>query len=171
MTNKDIQTKHPRIEQFVADADHAYDAIALLQTSAADMPEEILRSYLAALAWECGVSVVFQLPKALEVVRARRLDDKEWPRFKKDLGYPPQHMTRRGRCNQSCQPLLYTALYEDTALAEIGATRGDHCVISTFELPEDLRFVPIGQFDLYRRTGDVYIGAKSQTNTITTRLR
>jgi hypothetical protein len=166
MANNDFQIKHPRIEQFISDADRAYDAIALLQTSAADMSEEILRSYLAALAWACGVSVVFQLPQELEVVRARRLDDKEWPCLKKELGYPPPEVTKRGRCNQLGDPLLYVSLYEDTALAEIGATRGDHCVISTFELLAALRFVPVGQFDLYRRTGEAYIGAMSQTNTI-----
>lgn len=163
MVDSDFQENHSRIEKFVSDVDQAYDAIALLRANATDMPDEILRSYLAALAREYGVSVVFELPKALQVVRAIRLHDKAWPQLENHLGYPPPAKTRLGRCNLPAQPLLYTALYEDTALAEIGATRGDHCVISTFEFPAKFRFVTIGQFDLYRRTGEVNSDAKTST--------
>lgn len=63
-----------------------------------------------------------------------------------------------GRCHQSKHPLCYCSLYEDTALAEVNAEVGEHYVISTFTMPKDIRLIPVGELDYFRRTGRTYIG-------------
>lgn len=98
----------------------------------------------------------------LSVHRARRLENKKWFEFAEDLGPPtPEQTIKYGRCHQPKHPLCYCSLYEDTALAEVNAELGEHYVISTFTMPKDIRLIPVGELDYYRRTGRTYLGDKN----------
>ena len=106
-----------------------------------------------------GVYQVYSIPKELSVHRARRLENKKWFEFAEDLGPPiPEKTITYGRCHQPKHPLCYCSLYEDTALAEVNAEVGEHYAISTFTMPKDIRLIPVGELDYYRRTGRTYIG-------------
>jgi hypothetical protein len=73
-----------------------------------------------------------QLPQ-LTLVRARKFTlAKERPLHIRDLGSPKAEDTKDyGRCNVPNEPMCYCALYEDTALAELGAQLGDEFAIAT----------------------------------------
>lgn len=106
-----------------------------------------------------GVYQVSSIPEELFVHRARKLENKKWFEFVDDLGPPPSEKTiTYGRCHQPRHPLCYCSLYEDTALAEVNPELGEHYVISTFIMPKDIRLIPVGELDYFRRTGRTYIG-------------
>ena len=124
-----------------------------------------IRAYIFALGKKAGrIYQVYSLPGTLDIHRARLLnypDDKQ--AFKRgDLGHPPSEKTiKYGRCHQKHNPVCYCSLSEDTALAEVGAQVGNYYVISTFDISLDIRLVPIGEFDYYRRTNKTYLGETS----------
>ena len=151
--------KNLEIERFVSTPEGAYDVIALLRGGAATyLPSERVRAYVSALAKTYGVYQTYSsLPKSLPLIRARKWQNKEWPRVKADLAYPKEPPLY-GRCNRPKCPMLYCSLYEDAALAEIDAQAGDLFAISTFLLPTNFHFAPIGELDYFRRTGNTYIG-------------
>jgi len=119
---------------------------------------EDIRSAVSELA-KLGIFQTYQLSVPLEVCRARSLRPGEIPKSLQDLGPPlAEKCTAYGRCNKPGVPVFYGALYEDTALAEIQAELGGVYVISTYTLPKGLTFLPVGDFDYYRRTGQTSTG-------------
>ena len=117
-----------------------------------------IREIMSAWAKD-GVYQTYSIPAELSVHRARRLENKKWFEFVDDLGPPPPEKTiTYGRCHQPQHPLCYCSLYEDAALAEVNAELGEHYVISTFTMPKDIRLIPVGELDYFRRTGRTYIG-------------
>ena len=126
------------------------------------LPYAQIREIMSAWA-KYGVYQVYSIPKELSVHRARRLENKKWFEFAEDLGPPiPEKTITHGRCHQPKHPLCYCSLYEDTALAEVNAELGEQYVISTFTMPKDIRLIPVGELDYYRRTGRTYIGNETQ---------
>ena len=108
-----------------------------------------------------SVYQVYSIPEELFVHRARRLENEKWFEFADDLGPPiPDKTIAYGHCHQPKHPLCYCSLYEHTALAEVNAEFGEQYVISTFTMPKDIRLIPVGELDYYRRTRRNYIGHK-----------
>lgn len=122
------------------------------------LPYDQIRALVSDWA-KYGVYQVYSIPEELSVHRVRRLENKKWFEFADDLGPPiPEKTITYGRCHQPKHPLCYCSLYEDAALAEVNAEFGEHYVISTFTMPKDIRLIPVGELDYYRRTGRTYIG-------------
>jgi hypothetical protein len=122
------------------------------------LPYDHIRSLISVLA-NLNVYQTYSLPEELPVHRARPLEGKTWFMSEGDLGPPPPKNTiHYGRCHQPNHPLCYCSLYEDTALAEVGAKLGEHYALSTFKMPKDSILVPVGELDYFRRTGQTYIG-------------
>jgi hypothetical protein len=119
-----------------------------------------IRALMFEWAIKYGVYQVYSsIPEELSVHRVRRLENKKWFEFKDDLGPPtPEQTIIYGRCHQPKHPLCYCSLYEDTALAEVNAELGEDYAISTFTMPKDIRLIPVGELDYFRRTGRTYIG-------------
>lgn len=150
------------LEQFVSTKEGALNVIEQLRGGAkARLEYGQIRAYISALA-KYSVYKTYSLPKELCIHRARKLpENKEWFSSVAELGHPSViETTAHGRCHQPGHPLCYCSLYEDTALAEVNAELGERYVISTFTIPKDIVFIPIGEFDYYRRTGRTYIGHK-----------
>ncbi|MEO8341430.1 MAG: RES domain-containing protein [Nitrospirota bacterium] len=121
-----------------------------------------IREIMSAWA-KYGVYQIYSIPEELSIHRARRLENKKWFEFADDLGPPaPEKTIAYGRCHKPQHPLCYCSLYEDTALAEVNAEFGEQYVISTFTMPKDIRLIPVGELDYYRRTGRTYIGHETQ---------
>ncbi|MEO7862552.1 MAG: hypothetical protein ABIU05_19395, partial [Nitrospirales bacterium] len=120
---------------------------------------EKIRNRVKLLAQD-GLYQTYSLPTELRIHRARFLEnpDKDKKCFTlKDLGPPkPEDTQDYGRCNQPNRPVCYCSLYEDIALAEVKAELGKQYVISTFDLAKETVLIPIGEFDLFRRTGKTY---------------
>ena len=127
------------------------------------LPYAQIREIMSAWA-KYGVYTVYsKIPEELSVHRARRLENKKWFEFADDLGHPiPEKTITYGRCHKPKHPLCYCSLYEDTALVEVNAEFGEQYVISTFTMPKDIRLIPVGELDYYRRTGRTYIGNETQ---------
>lgn len=123
-----------------------------------------VRSRVAVLA-KNGLYQTYSLPKELPIHRARLLEDPDKDKecfTLKDLGPPkPEETHDYGRCNQPNRPVCYCSLYEDIALAEVKAELGKQYVISTFNLAKETVLFPIGEFDLFRRTGETYLGQEN----------
>lgn len=127
------------------------------------LPYAQIREIMSAWAKYGVYSVYSKIPEELSVHRARRLGNKKWFEFADDLGPPiPEKTITYGRCHKPKHPLCYCSLYEDTALAEVNAEFGEQYVISTFIMPKDIRLIPVGELDYYRRTGRTYIGNETQ---------
>lgn len=119
-----------------------------------------IRALMSEWATKYGVYQVYSsIPEELSVHRARRLENMKWFELADDLWPPtPEKTITYGRCHQPKHPLCYCSLYEDTVLAEVNAELGGHYVISTFTMPKDIRLIPVGELDYFRRTGRTYIG-------------
>lgn len=157
-----IEMNSSSLDQFVSTKDGALDVIAWLRGGVKSrLHYRQIRPYVAALA-RCSVYQVYSLPEELTIHRARHLKENKWPESVADLGPPPPHKASNfGRCHQPNQPICYCSLYEDTALAEINAELAAQYVVATFKLPENIRFISIGDFDCYRRTGKTSIGEEN----------
>lgn len=120
----------------------------------------LMVSVLMSASARYGVYTPYSIPKELPIHRVRRLESKgEWFRSIADLGPTPSDKTPAyGRCHQPRRPVGYWSLYEDVALAEVRAELNEQYVISTFKMPKGSRFVPIGDFDYYRRVRRTYLG-------------
>lgn len=147
------------LDQFVFTKEGALNIIEQLRGGAKSrLPYDQIRALMSAWA-KRGAYQSYCLPTELSVHRVRRLENKKWFEFADDLGPPtPEKTITYGRCHQSKHPLCYCSLYEDTALAEVNAEVGEHYVISTFTMPKDIRLIPVGELDYFRRTGRTYIG-------------
>lgn len=119
----------------------------------------LMVSILMSATAKHGVYTPYSIPE-LPIHRVRRLENKgEWFRSIADLGSTPSDKTPAyGRCHQPRRPVGYWSLYEDVALAEVRAELNEQYVISTFKMPKGSLFVPIGDFDYYRRVGRTYLG-------------
>ena len=62
-----------------------------------------------------------------------REDGEDWPSNARELGAPPPASARAGRMNPAGISYFYTALKEETALKEVGATEGTKVVVSIWE--------------------------------------
>jgi hypothetical protein len=127
------------------------------------LPYAQIREIMSAWAKYGVYQVYSQIPEELFVHRARRLENKKWFEFADDLGPPiPEKTITYGRCHKPKHPLCYCSLYESTALAEVNAEFGEQYVISTFTMPKDIRLIPVGELDYYRRTRRTYIGNETK---------
>lgn len=121
-------------------------------------------TYLSKLIEKTGsIYQSYTLPRNLTVHRARFIDslEKKLNLDRCDLGpLSPEKTLRYGRCHQPHKPVCYCSLYEDIALSEIHAEKGHYYIISTFELQKDIRLVPVGELDYFRRTERTYIGGE-----------
>ncbi len=74
------------------------------------------------------------LNTGLKLFRIRiREDGEDWPSNARELGAPPPASARAGRMNPAGISYFYTALKEETALKEVGATEGTKVVVSIWE--------------------------------------
>lgn len=115
-----------------------------------------------ALVERHGVHQSHSIPAQPEstLFRVRHLRQGEKPRAAKELGpREPAETNDHGRCHWPGNPLCYCALYEDTALAEIGAEIDQRYVVATYKVTGDLIVLPIGDLDWFRRTGYTQLGS------------
>ena len=123
-----------------------------------------IRKLASELANE-GIYQTYLLPAELRVYRARFLGNpaKDKKCFTLNDLVPPQPAETHGygRCNQPSRPVCYCSRHEGIALAEVKAKLGEQYVISTFDVAKDIRLLPIGEFDWFRRTGETYLGQEN----------
>ena len=121
-------------------------------------------SLLTSAMTKCGVYQTYTLPQELPIHRIRRIEDKnQWFRLESDLGPRcPEATNDYGRCHRPGHPVCYCSLYEDTALAEVDAEFGEQYAVMTRTISKDSIFLPIGEFDHFRRTGETYLGQEIQ---------
>jgi hypothetical protein len=127
-----------------------------------------IRPMLAELIRDAGAAYwVYGLPQVVKVHRSRpMLAGDDWRRFTlRDLGPPPpEKVTEYARCNAPGETLLYCSLEENIALAEMRAAHGQVHLVTTYLLEKDLRLMPIGELDFFRRTGGLtYFGGGNST--------
>lgn len=123
---------------------------------------ETVKSYMKGLVNCHGVHQSHTITGAagLLVHRVRHLERSDIPLRANELGArEPEKTSDYGRCHWPGNPLCYCSLYDDTALAEIRAERGQRYVIATYQVKEDLIVLPIGELDLLRRTGETQLGS------------
>ncbi len=112
--------------------------------------DKLYQSYAMPVEWAGNITTIH---------RVRDIRDGPFD-FAEQLGSPDERLaTKLGRCNVPGVPVCYCSLYEDTALAEVGAQTGHDYVVATFELTEKMILLPVGELDFYRRTGQTYLGS------------
>jgi RES domain-containing protein len=90
-----------------------------------------------------------------EMLRSRKISNSTDLENVKQMGPPPAHRIKSmGRCNHEGQSVLYGASNLPTSFLEIGFSETEPCAITVqFKLREgqQLRLLPIGELDHYRR--------------------
>jgi hypothetical protein len=86
--------------------------------------------------------------------RARLIENEIFPNLS-DLDYPPPQYAKQGRVNDHGVPCFYVAARKETALAEIGATKGQRIQLAGFRVKSEspIRLVVIGEYANVQKTG------------------
>lgn len=122
---------------------------------------ETLKKYMEGLVESHGVfqSTLISGSEKLTLHRARHIEEGKQLTHLKELGARNVDDTKdHGRCHWPSNPLCYCSLYEDIALTEVGAERGQKYVITTYQVINDLIVLPIGELDYFRRTENLQLG-------------
>lgn len=118
------------------------------------------------------IKPIYILKAGQPIFRARLLDDQFTEDVlmrdpAKELGAPPVNATRAGRMNVEFIPVFYGAFSEQTAIAEIRPSIGDHVAVGQFTLLRDLNVFDFTAFSRARGSGHSEIYAHTRYEFVT----
>lgn len=86
-----------------------------------------------------------------------------------DMNYPPSHIARVGRLNDSGSPCLYVSARKETAIAEVGAKEGQIVQLAGFRVlgGKELRLALIGEYSNVQKNGYMHYAGGDPNGVLT----